>query len=81
MQSLEERETAGFKFCHACGSELRRNGDNFCRRCGARQNYDTARLYHPQLNSPLAPQAICPSEITAFRTTPANGAARWPVRS
>jgi hypothetical protein len=38
MKSLEERETASFKFCTACDSELRKATDKYCRRCGASQN-------------------------------------------
>jgi hypothetical protein len=59
---------------------VRRSADNFCRRCGARQNYDTAQLSNPQMNSPLAPQPSRASEIAAYRPTPTNGAARWPLR-
>jgi len=45
MKSLEEREKASFKFCPACGAELRKATDNYCRRCGARQNTITGRLF------------------------------------
>ena len=36
-QDIEVRETAGLKSCGNCSSELR-EGDKFCRRCGANQN-------------------------------------------
>jgi hypothetical protein len=44
MKSLEERETASFKFCPACSAELRKATDNYCRRCGASQNTIIGRL-------------------------------------
>ncbi len=37
QQDIEIRETAGLKSCNACSRELR-EGDKFCRRCGANQN-------------------------------------------
>ena len=36
-QEIEIRETAGIKSCNDCSRELR-EGDRFCRRCGADQN-------------------------------------------
>ena len=36
-QEIEIRETAGLKSCNVCSHELR-EGDRFCRRCGADQN-------------------------------------------
>lgn len=48
VKSLEERETASLKFCPACGAEPRKATDNFCRRCGARQNTFTGRLFDGQ---------------------------------
>lgn len=36
-QEIEIRETAGLKSCDDCSRELR-EGDRFCRRCGADQN-------------------------------------------
>jgi len=36
-QEIETRETAGLKSCNDCSRELR-EGDRFCRRCGADQN-------------------------------------------
>lgn len=37
QQEIESRETAGLKTCNGCSRELR-EGDRFCRRCGADQN-------------------------------------------
>lgn len=37
QQDMEIKETAGLKFCNNCSRELR-EGDKFCRRCGANQN-------------------------------------------
>ncbi|MGH9843143.1 MAG: zinc ribbon domain-containing protein [Blastocatellia bacterium] len=36
-QEIEIKETAGLKSCNDCSRELR-EGDKFCRRCGANQN-------------------------------------------
>src|SRR5262245_12606265 len=36
-REIEIRETAGLKSCNDCSRELR-EGDRFCRRCGADQN-------------------------------------------
>jgi len=40
---IEMRETAGLKSCHGCSRELRQ-GDKFCRRCGASQSPAVASL-------------------------------------
>src|SRR5262245_32811228 len=37
QQDIEIRETTGLKSCNNCSRELR-EGDRFCRRCGANQN-------------------------------------------
>lgn len=37
QQEIEIKETAGVKSCNNCSRELR-EGDRFCRRCGANQN-------------------------------------------
>lgn len=37
QQDIEIKETAGLKSCNTCSRELR-EGDRFCRRCGANQN-------------------------------------------
>jgi hypothetical protein len=44
MDSVEERETKGLKFCYVCRAEARKTTDKFCRRCGARQIFDTAQF-------------------------------------
>ena len=41
QQDIEIKETAGLKTCKACSRELR-EGDKFCRRCGANQNGGSA---------------------------------------
>jgi hypothetical protein len=51
MMSIEESETAEFKFCPACNAELRKVADNYCRRCGARQNPNTGRFSDGQQTS------------------------------
>jgi len=53
MKRMEDRETAGLKFCHACNVEARNVTDRFCRSCGARQNYDTGRLYDEPADSSI----------------------------
>ncbi len=45
MGSIEEKETANLKLCHACNVEVRQITDKYCRRCGARQIHDTDRLF------------------------------------
>jgi len=42
-QEVEIRETAGLKSCNGCSRELR-EGDRFCRRCGADQNGSVVRF-------------------------------------
>lgn len=37
QQDIEIKETAGLKSCPGCSREIR-EGDRFCRRCGANQN-------------------------------------------
>jgi hypothetical protein len=44
VEDIEERETTGLKFCHVCKAEARKPTDKFCRRCGARQIFDTAQF-------------------------------------
>lgn len=51
MMSIEESETAGFKFCPTCSAELRKAADNYCRRCGARQNPVTGGFSYGQQTS------------------------------
>jgi hypothetical protein len=41
QEDIEIRETAGLKSCNSCSRELR-EGDKFCRRCGANQIRGTA---------------------------------------
>jgi predicted amidophosphoribosyltransferase len=79
MQCLEDRETAGLKLCHVCAGELRRNADNYCRRCGARQNFDTAQLCAQQ-DSPYKPPVRISTEITALRPASPFDPYRRPVR-
>lgn len=52
MERMEDKETAGLKFCHACNVEARNVTDRFCRRCGARHIYDTDRLYDDPPDAP-----------------------------
>jgi len=68
MELLEERETAGFKFCPACSAELRKATDNYCRRCGARQNTITGGLYDGHQTSSVSHSTnLLPPETSAFR--------------
>jgi hypothetical protein len=68
MKSLEERETASFKFCPACSAELRKATDNYCRRCGARQNTITGRLFDGHRTSLGARHTnLLPPETADFR--------------
>jgi hypothetical protein len=57
IDSIEERETKGLKFCHACKAEAQKMTDKFCRRCGARQIFDTAQFIPSQRNSTGAARA------------------------
>jgi predicted amidophosphoribosyltransferase len=41
QQDIEIKETAGLKSCPNCSREIR-EGDKFCRRCGANQNRSPA---------------------------------------
>jgi hypothetical protein len=68
MKSLEERETASFNFCLACSAELRKATDNYCRRCGARQNTITGRLFddYPPSSGARGTNPL-PPEIADFR--------------
>ena len=68
MKSLEERETASFKFCPACDAELRKATDNYCRRCGARQDTITGRLldWRPHSSGARGTNHL-PPEIANFR--------------
>ena len=74
MKSIEERETASLKLCHACSGEVRKLTDKYCRRCGARQIPDTERLYNDQPDSPITShmepisEAVVPS--LSQNTTP-----------
>jgi hypothetical protein len=74
MERMEDRETAGLKFCHACNVEARNVTDRFCRRCGARHIYDTERLYDDPLDSPSTPHTDPISE-TVVHPRPQNVAA------
>lgn len=65
MKRMEDRETAGLKFCHACNAEARNVTDRFCRSCGARQIYDTDRLYDDPPDSSITPQMDPISETVA----------------
>lgn len=65
MKRMEDRETAGFKFCHACNVEVWNLTDRFCRRCGARQIHDTDRLYNDPPDSSIAPHMDPVSETVA----------------
>jgi hypothetical protein len=68
MKSLEERETASFKFCPACSAELRKATDNYCRRCGASQNTITGRLFDGYRASSGARRTnLLPPETADFR--------------
>jgi len=68
MKSLEERETASFKFCPACDAELRKATDKYCRRCGASQNTITGRISDGRRGSSGAwrPNPL-PAETADFR--------------
>jgi len=68
MKSIEERETASFNFCPACSAELRKATDKYCRRCGARQNTITGRLFddHPP-SSGARGTNLLPPETADFR--------------
>jgi hypothetical protein len=57
IERIEDRETRGFKFCHVCQAEARKTTDKFCRRCGARQIYDTERFTPIQRSSSLTARA------------------------
>jgi hypothetical protein len=68
MKSIEERETASFKLCPACDAELRKATDNYCRRCGARPNTITGRLFdsHRTLSGARRTNLL-PPETADFR--------------
>jgi hypothetical protein len=68
MKSLEESETTSLKFCHACNSELRKATDNYCRRCGARQNTIDGRLFDGHRTTSLTRRTnLPPLETAGFR--------------
>jgi hypothetical protein len=68
MKNIEERETVSFKFCPACDAELRKATDNYCRRCGARQNTITGQLFDSNRTSSVAPRTnLPPLESADFR--------------
>jgi hypothetical protein len=71
---MEDRETSGLKFCHACNVEARNVTDNFCRRCGARHIHDAERLYDDPPDSPSTPHTN-PIFETAGQPLPQNEAA------
>lgn len=65
MKSIEDKETAGLKFCHACNVEVWNMTDRFCRHCGERQIYDTDRLYDYPPDSSITPHMDPISETVA----------------
>jgi hypothetical protein len=65
MKRMEDKETAGLKFCHACNVEARNVTDRFCRRCGARHIHDTDRFYNDPPDSPITPHMDQISETVA----------------
>ena len=74
MERMEDGETAGLKFCHACNVEVWNVTDRFCRRCGARQIYDTDRLYDGPPDSSITPH-MDPISETVVHPQPQNAAA------
>jgi hypothetical protein len=74
MEGMENRETAGLKFCHACNVEARNVTDRFCRRCGARHIYDTERIYDDPPESHSTPNTG-PIFETVVQPQPQNDAA------
>jgi hypothetical protein len=67
MMIIEESETAGFKFCLACSAELRKATDNYCRRCGARQNPVTKGFYDGQRTASVTQRTNPLNENADFR--------------